>query len=54
MNSLGHLLLSVVKSVLRICACVLGIYSRSVVPLAWGFMAAEALGILEELVDKRG
>ena len=53
MNSFGHLVVSLVKSTLRIFACVWCIYSCSVMPLAIGFLAAEVLGILEELLDKR-
>ena len=53
MNSFGHLIVSLVKSILRIFACVWCIYSGSVMPLAIGFLAAEVLGILEELLDKR-
>ena len=53
MNSFGHLVVSLVKSILRIFACVWCIYNGSVMPLAIGFLAAEVLGILEELLDKR-
>ena len=53
MNSLGHLLVSIGKSIIRIGACVWSIYAKSAIPLAWGFMFAEVLGIVEELVDKR-
>lgn len=53
MNSFGHLVVSIVKSLLRIVACGWCISSGTVMPLAIGFLAAEALGILEELVDKR-
>lgn len=54
MNSIGHLVISIAKSALRLGACVWCICSRSVVCLALGFLVAEILGILEELVDKRG
>ena len=53
MNSFGHLIVSLVKSILRIFACAWCIYIGSVMPLAIGFLAAEVLGILEELLDKR-
>lgn len=53
MNSLGHLTLSIMKSLLRIGACALCIHTGTVLPLAIGFLAAEVLGIVEELVDKR-
>ena len=51
MNSTGHLLVSIAKSLLRICAWC--ICTGAVIPLAMGFLAAEVLGIVEELVDKR-
>ena len=53
MNSIGHLVISIVKSVLRMGACVWCFCSGMVVPLAVGFFLAELLGIAEELVDKR-
>ena len=53
MNSFGHLAVSIMKSLLRIGACAWGIHAGVVVPLASGFLAAEVLGIVEELVDKR-
>lgn len=53
MNSIGHLAISIVKSGLRIGACAWAIESGSIVALALGFLAAEVLGIAEELVDKR-
>lgn len=56
MNSIGHLTISITKSVARLAACVL-LYIASPVPIlqliAALFGAAELLGILEELVDKR-
>ena len=53
MNSMGHLLVSIAKSILRIGACTWCIYTGAIVPLAIGFFLAEVLGIVEELVDKR-
>lgn len=53
MNSLGHFLVSLGKSILRIGACVWAAVSKDVVVLAVGFGIAELLGILEEVVDKR-
>ena len=53
MNSKGHLLISIAKSTLRIGACCWSISTCSSFPLAIGFLAAEVLGIAEELVDKR-
>ncbi len=53
MNSLGHLLVSVTKSLLRIASCVVAFRTGNVKYLALGFLIAELLGIAEELVDKR-
>ncbi len=53
MNSLGHFLISLVKSLLRIGACVWTGLTGNIVVLAVGFGIAEILGILEEIVDKR-
>lgn len=53
MNSLGHFLVSLSKSILRIGACIWTVVSGNVVVLATGFGIAELLGILEEVVDKR-
>ena len=53
MNSKGHLFISVSKSIVRIGSCVWSLISGKVTPLAVGFLGAEVLGILEELVDKR-
>lgn len=53
MNSTGHLLVSIAKSLLRMGACAWCICTGAVVPLAMGFLAAEVLGIVEELVDNR-
>lgn len=53
MNSFGHLTVSIAKSSLRIGACIWCICTGTVLPLAIGFLAAEVLGIVEELVDER-
>ena len=53
MNSIGHLTISIAKSLIRIGACAWCIKTGSVVPLAIGFLAAEVLGIAEETVDNR-
>ena len=53
MNSFGHLIVSVAKSIIRIVACAFSIHTGTVLPLAIGFLAAEVLGIAEELVDER-
>ena len=53
MNSIGHLTISVLKSSIRILACIWCIQYGGVAELAIGFLAAEVLGIVEEMVDKR-
>ena len=53
MGSLGHFLISLGKSVLRIGSCIWVLISPSLMVLAIGFGVAEILGIVEELVDKR-
>jgi hypothetical protein len=53
MNSKGHLIISVMKSILRISACITTLVNGNVIILASGFFLAEFLGIMEELVDKR-
>jgi len=53
MNSLGHLLISISKSGIRIASCIVSLLHGSVWPIAIGFLVAEVLGIAEELVDKR-
>lgn len=52
MNSIGHFVISVAKSLLRLTGCVLAITHD----IRYGFIlfgVAEILGIAEELVDKR-
>lgn len=53
MNSKGHLTISLVKSFLRIVAIVLSAVSGRISCLYIGFVGAEILGVIEELVDKR-
>jgi len=53
MNSKGHLIISSIKSAVRILSCILSIRRNSVISLAAGLLVAECLGILEELVDNR-
>lgn len=53
MSSRGHFITSLVKSLIRIISCIIGIKSRHVGFLAAGFLIAELLGIFEELVDDR-
>lgn len=51
MNSKGHLYLSLIKSAIRILACI-GAYVNIIV-LPIGFGVAEILGIAEEIFDER-
>ena len=53
MNSKGHLLISLAKSVVRIIGGIATLITCSVVPVAVGIVVAEIGGILEEIVDKR-
>lgn len=53
MNSKGHFYVSVVKSIIRILSCVGTIIFSNVRLLGVGFLLAELLGVVEELVDYR-
>ena len=53
MNSKGHLIISLVKSFVRVVGGIITLVTNSVIPLAVGVMVAEIGGVLEELVDKR-
>lgn len=55
MNSRGHLIISSIKSMVRIFACILAVFApiNKLEILAIGLLVAEVLGIFEELVDKR-
>lgn len=53
MNSKGHLIVSLVKSSLRIGGCIISLINASLEVLCLSFLAAELLGIIEELLDKR-
>lgn len=53
MNSKGHLIISLAKSVIRVVGGIVTLVTNSVVPLAIGIIVAEIGGVLEELVDKR-
>ena len=53
MNSKGHLLISLAKSVIRVIGGVITLTFGSVIPVAIGIIVAEIGGVLEELVDKR-
>lgn len=49
----NHFIVSCIKSIIRIASCIITLVMGSIVPLAIGFIAAEVLGVLEEIVDKR-
>ena len=53
MKSKGHFLVSVSKSIIRIAGCALGMAVGSLPIVCISLIAAEAFGILEEVVDKR-
>ena len=57
MNSKGHLTYSVVKSIIRMLSCLQAIIffesDVSFILLCIGFLTAEVLGIIEEVVDER-
>ncbi len=53
MNSKGHLIISLVKSGVRVMGGIVTLVTRSIIPLAVGVMVAEIGGVLEELVDER-
>ena len=53
MNSKGHLIISLAKSVIRVIGGTITLVTSSIVPLATGIIIAEIGGVLEELVDKR-
>ena len=50
---MNHFNISMLKSTIRIIGCGLCLFSGSIIFLAWGFLFAEILGIVEEVVDKR-
>ena len=53
MNSKGHLIISLAKSIIRVIGGIIALIKKSVAPLAVGIIIAEVGGVLEELVDKR-
>ena len=53
MNSKGHLIISLVKSFIRVAGGIITLVTNSTIPLVIGVMMAEIGGVLEELVDKR-
>lgn len=52
-KSLGHFMVSLVKSIIRIISCIGSLVTANIFYMALGFIVAEILGIVEELVDKR-
>lgn len=48
-SALTHLIFSLIKSLLRIGAGFTCLFTKNVVYLAYGLIAAEIVGILEEL-----
>jgi hypothetical protein len=53
MNSKGHLIISLAKSLVRVVGGVAALISGTIAPLAVGVVIAEIGGVLEELVDRR-
>lgn len=53
MNSKWHLWISLIKSILRVIGCIVGIKFNNFIALAGFFMVAEILGIAEEIKDER-
>ena len=51
MNSKGHLMISLVKSAIRVIGGITSLITGLVIPLAVGIVVAEVGGVLEELVD---
>lgn len=47
-----HFYVSIVKSVVRIGACLISLANSDLYPLAVGFFLAEVLGIVEEAFEK--
>ena len=53
MNSKGHLIVSLVKSAIRVIGAIVTLTTDFVIPMSIGIIIAEIGGVLEELVDKR-
>ena len=53
MNDKGHFYISLLKSALRILGCVHFLATFSMVPFVSLLLAAEVLGIAEEIFDRR-
>jgi len=53
MKDKGHFYISLAKSLARIVGCLITLVTNNLIPLGAFFIAAELLGILEEIVDKR-
>lgn len=52
-GSKGHMYTSMTKSAVRILTCILALADNSIIILASGLCAAELLGVLEEILDRR-
>lgn len=52
-GSKGHMYTSMAKSVVRILTCIIALADNSIIILASGLCAAELLGVLEEILDRR-
>lgn len=53
MNSKGHLIISLAKSIIRVIGGIATLVVGSIIPLSIGIIIAEIGGVLEEIVDKR-
>ena len=53
MNSKGHLIISLIKSGIRIIGCGLALCHNSLLILDGALILAEVLGVIEETVDQR-
>ena len=53
MNSKFHLIISYIKSIIRIVACGLALSQSSWCVAVVGLIVAEVLGLVEEIGDKR-
>lgn len=45
-----HFVISCIKSIVRICACILALVFKTLAVFAIGILVAELLGIVEELL----
>lgn len=53
MKDKGHFWISATKSAIRMIGSFIALVYNSIEILAWSFLIAEILGVLEEIVDKR-